>query len=331
MTVSNTLRPAFALALFASACTIQQQPPMRSAAVDDHMSHMSAADKAAPRVVNARESSLGADGLPPSNNTAAARLAASPRHSEWVKIAWEPGSKDSLMAWVVYPSTSSAKTPVVVVVHEIFGLSTWVRGVADQVAADGFIAVAPDLISRVRGGPSTVELTGDSARKLISGVNIAERNKGITAVANYAMSQPSAAPRYAVIGYCWGGSTTWGAAINNGKGFSGGVAFYGAFPYMNGPVPVADSMAKIAAPVMLLSGSKDARIGAAMPAIDSTMKALGKNYFGKNYEGASHGFLREQNDQKTPRDEANEAANVAATVDGWPRTIAFLKKNLGVK
>src|SRR5205823_13585741 len=109
--------------------------------------------------------------LPPSNNNAKARLAATPRHAEWVKLAWEPGSSDSLMAWVVYPSTSNAKTPVVVVIHEIFGLSTWVRGVADQVAADGFIAIAPDLISRVRGGPSTEELSGDSARKLIAGVN----------------------------------------------------------------------------------------------------------------------------------------------------------------
>ena len=72
------------------------------------------------------------------------------------------------MAWIVYPK-SGAKAPVVVVVHEIFGLSTWVRGVADQVAADGFIAIAPDFLSRVRGGPSTVELSGDSARKLIGG------------------------------------------------------------------------------------------------------------------------------------------------------------------
>src|SRR5207237_8619274 len=105
------------------------------------------------------------------------------------------------MAFIVYPKTSNAKTPVVVVVHEIFGLSTWVRGVADQVAADGFIAIAPDLISRVRGGPSTTELSGDSARKLISGVDAAERNRGIIAAARYAMSQPSAAPRYAVLGY----------------------------------------------------------------------------------------------------------------------------------
>ena len=331
MTASTTLRSTLALALFASACTIQQQPPMRSAASDDHMSHMSAADMAAPRTATVQRADQGADGLPASNNAAAARLAASPRHAEWVKIAWEPGSSDSLMAWIVYPSTSNAKTPVVVVVHEIFGLSTWVRGVADQVAADGFIAIAPDLLSRVRGGPTSVELTGDAARALIAGVGMAERMRGITAVANYAMSQPSAAPKYAVIGYCWGGSTTFGAAINNGKGFSGGVAFYGSFPYMNGAVPVTDSMAKIAAPVMLLSGSKDARIGAAMPALDSSMKALGKNYVGKNYEGAVHGFLRAQNDPKPVRDEAEEAANLAATVDGWPRTIAFLKKNLGVK
>jgi carboxymethylenebutenolidase len=239
------------------------------------------------------------------------------------------------MAWIVYPSTSNPRTPVVVVVHEIFGLSTWVRGVADQVAAEGFIAIAPDLESRVRGGPSTVEMTGDSARKLIGGVNAAERNRGITAVANYAMSQPSAAQRYAVIGYCWGGQTVFMHAVNGGqKGLAGGVAFYG-LPYMmpntNPAVPNGDSLAKIKVPVMLLSGSKDARIGAAMPAVDSAMKALGKNYSGTNYDGAVHGFLRAQDDPTTPSDPATEMANLAATKDGWPKTVAFLKRNLGMK
>ena len=159
----------------------QAAPP-----ADDHMAHMSAADLNAPRVSSSE--SQGTAGIPASANNAQARIAASPRHGEWVKIAWEPGSSDSLMAWIVYPSTSRAKTPVVVVVHEIFGLQTWVRGVADQVAADGFIAIAPDLNSRVRGGPSTQELSGDSARKLIQGVTPAERNKGIAAVARYAMA-----------------------------------------------------------------------------------------------------------------------------------------------
>src|SRR5205085_4530497 len=184
-----------AAAGFLTAC--HRQP------VDEHMSHMSARDMAAPAASNG--AGQGSTALPASNNHAAARIAASPRHAEWVKVAWEPGSKDSLMAWIVYPSTSNAKAPVVVVVHEIFGLATWVRSVADQVAAEGFIAIAPDLESRVRGGPSTEELSSDSARKLIAGVNAAERNRGIAAVAKYAMSQASAAPRYAVIGYCWGG------------------------------------------------------------------------------------------------------------------------------
>jgi len=278
--------------------------------------------------------------LPASNLAAPARLAASPRHGEWVTIALEPGSADSVMAWVVYPSTRQ-KAPVVVVVHEIFGLSTWVRGVADQVAADGFIAIAPDFLSRVRGGPTTVQLAADSARGLIRGVNSTERNRVIVAAANWAMTQPAATPKYAVIGYCWGGQTTFMHAIHGGvTGFSGGVAFYG-LPYTTGgsqatatqpAVPatlVADSLAKIRMPVMLLNGSKDARIAAAMPALDSMMKALGKTYTAMNYEGAIHGFLRAQDDPKTTRDEAEEQANLAAAKDAWPRTIAFLKQRLG--
>jgi carboxymethylenebutenolidase len=81
---------------------------------------------------------------------------------------------------------------------------------------------------------------------------------------------------------------------------------------------------------MLLSGSKDARIGAGMPALDSAMKALHKDYFGKNYEGAVHGFARAQDDPKENRDVAEEQANMAAVKDAWPRTIAFLKKQLGI-
>ncbi|HEX5438937.1 MAG TPA: dienelactone hydrolase family protein [Gemmatimonadaceae bacterium] len=325
-----SLASVAALTLSAPACTIQHRAQMASSSgMDDHMMGMTAAEMAAPYIQPSTDPQ-GTEGLPPSANTAAARIANSPRHAEWVKIAWEPGSSDSLMAWIVYPVTSRPHTPVVVVVHEIFGLSTWVRGVADQVAADGFIAIAPDLLSRVRGGPSTTELTADSARKIIRGVSTAERAQGITAAARYAMSQPSAAQRYAVIGFCWGGTTTWDYVINQGmNGFAGGVAYYG-LPYMQGSVPIADSLAKIRVPVMLLSGAKDARIGAAMPAVDSAMHAMDKNYFGKNYPGAIHGFLRAQDNPGRRADPATQAANLSATKDAWPRTVAFLKKQLGL-
>ena len=275
--------------LFGTACTMQRRAPQSARlAMDDHMAGMTAADMAAPHIVR-RTDAQGAPGLPPSASTAKARIAASPRHGEWVKIAWEPGSKDSLMAWIVYPETSRLHTPVVVVVHEIFGLSTWIRGVAP-----------------------------------------AERNMGITAAATYAMSQPSAEHTYAVIGFCWGGYTTWGYATNEGtSGFSGGVAFYG-LPYMQDSVPNADSLKKVRVPMMLLNGSKDARIGAAMPAVDSAMHALHKEYVGKNYEGAIHGFARAQDDPKAQRDTVEEQANLSAIKDAWPRTVAFLKKHLGV-
>jgi carboxymethylenebutenolidase len=339
-------------AIFLSACTLQRWQPQKAASLDDHMMHMSAAEMRAPSVslLTASGNPQGIAGLPASNNAAAARLAASPRHAEWVKIPGGAGATDSIMAWIVYPKTSG-KAPVVVVVHEIFGLSTWVRGVADQVAADGFIAIAPDFLSRVRGGPTSEELRGDSATKLIRGVTTADQAAVIDAAANYAMTRPAAQPRYAVIGYCWGGSATWSHAINGGvMGFSGGVAFYGTPPTSRGTPAtagglIADSMAKITKPVMLLSGSKDARITALMPAIDSAMKAMHKPYDYTNYNNAIHGFLRAQDDPKPPSadpdpakkaaaDAANreeEAANLAGVKDGWPKTVAFLKKNLGVK
>lgn len=330
---------AFA-ALTLTACTIQRWQAAPVVVVDDHSAHMMTSDlRMSPSTPRGGAQAQGVVGLPASSTTVAARLAASPRHGEWVKIAWEPGSKDSLMAWIVYP-VSRTKAPVVVVVHEIFGLATWVRGVADQLAADGFIAIAPDLLSRVRGGPSSIELSSDTARRMIAGVDVADRNRGIVAAANFAMMQPSADQHYGVIGYCWGGSTVWGHAVHGGvKGFSGGVAFYGA-PYTMPGTPASatspavpgglamDSLAKIKVPVMLLNGSRDARIGALMPTIDSSMKALKKDYAGTNYEGAIHGFLRAQDDPATGPNADAGTANLAAAKDAWPKTIAFLKQRL---
>jgi carboxymethylenebutenolidase len=337
-------RSALIVSALAAACAVQRvdvsTPPE---AADEHADHMGSAPVHGPMVSEA-SAQQGTPGLPPSNNTAAARLAASPRHGEWVKVAWESGSADSLMAWIVYPA-ARAKAPVVVVVHENIGLTTWVRSVADQLAADGFIAIAPDLLSRVRGGPSSTELSRDSVQRIIGGVMLPERSRGIAAVASFAMMQPSAEQRYGVIGFCWGGQTTFAhSASGNVKGFSGGVAFYGPFPFTSGgqratgatpAVPatiIADSIAKINAPVMLLNGANDARIGAMMPALDSAMKANKKDYVGVNYEGAIHGFMRAQDDAAaTGAPSPAGAANLAAAKDAWPRTIAFLKKNLGVR
>ena len=315
------------MCLAAGALAACRQKP----ATDDHTAHMSAGDLSSAPVVSS--TSQGDLSLPPSAMHTAARLAASPRHGEWVALPYPDGKGDSLMAWIVYPSTTNAKSPVVVVVHEIFGLSSWVRGVADQLASQGFVAIAPDLNSRIRGAATADSIAADSAVKLSRLVSPADRNAAIDAAARYAMAQPSAAPRYAVIGFCYGGGTVWMHATNGGiPGFSGAVAFYG-LPYMarqgQTSLPIRDSLVKISKPVMLLSGAKDTRIGSAMPAVDSMMKALGKSYYGHNYAGAIHCFARAQDDPKAQRDEAEEQANLAAIKDAWPRTIEFLRKNLG--
>ena len=311
-----------ALAVLVAACS-------RQAAMDEHAGHDMSAMGGSSAMMTA--------GLPPSASQTAARLASSPRKSEWVKIAAALGSPDTVGAFVVYPAKASAKTPVVVVVHENTCLINWNRGVADQVAAEGFIAIAPDLCSKVRGGAINAEVPPAERQATISQVTPAMRNTQIAAVAKWAMSLPGAAKRYAVIGYCWGGGTVWIHAINGGiAGYSGGVAFYGT-AYNNSP----DSLAKITKPVLMLNGAADARIGAQLPTIDSLMKAKQKDYAFMNYQDAIHGFLRAQGDSAFVRDSTAPdgrrlntvamQANSEATRDAWPRTVAFLKKNLGVK
>ena len=299
------------LAALVAACSREpaQQPAVAAAMADPHTGHaMTEISGAA--VADPMSTVQGTAGIPAGAADAAARLGASTRHGEGVKIAWEAGAADSLMAWVVFPETKK-KAPVVVVIHEIFGLSTWVRGVADQLAADGFIAVAPDLLSRVRGGPSADELRSDSANKLIRAVNVAEMNKGVFAAAQYGLSLPAAKKKYGVVGYCWGGSATFNHAVFNGKHFGGGVVYYGTSA-------AKDSMPRIKAPVLGLYGGNDARVNATIGWADTTMKALKKKYDFKIFDGAGHGFLRAQ----------DQPANLEAAKQAWPMTIAFFKKNL---
>ena len=169
--------------LFAGFCAalVATTACHRQTSLDDHSSHIAVSPAGA-------ASGSRSSALPASNVAAAARIAASPRRGEWVKIPFEPGSKDTVMAWIVYPATARAKAPVVVIVHDIGGLSTWARGVADQAAAEGFIGVSPDFTSRLRGTPSSAELPRDSAGKLMASVNSTERNRIISATAKYAMS-----------------------------------------------------------------------------------------------------------------------------------------------
>jgi len=294
-------------AILTSACA------RRAAGRGDH--DHSGEDTAASRPATAAASgSAGTDTtLPPSAATTAARLASSPRHGEYVMVATTPGSADSVRLWVVYPERST-KAPVVVVIHEIFGLSGWVRSVADQLAAAGYIAVAPDLLTgkTLPGAPDSVPL--DAARAAIQTLDAATVLRQIRAAATYGTSLPAALPKYGVIGFCWGGSMVFAEAATDPE-LDAAVAFYGA-----APAPQVQ-MKNTKAPVLALYGENDARVNATIPVADSALRVAGVPFEKEVYPGAGHGFLRQQDGQN--------GANLAATQAAWPRALAFFRKHLG--
>jgi carboxymethylenebutenolidase len=251
--------------------------------------------------------------LPAGATTVADRLAKSPRHGEYAMI--KTGPSDSVRAWIVYPERST-KAPVVVVVHEIFGLSGWVRGVADQLAADGFIAIAPDLLTgKVPPMPGTDTVAANAATAAIRSLTTADVQRQIAAVAQYGMALPAAEKKYGVVGFCWGGSASFASAVASPPGQGAAVVYYGT-----APTPLS-TLANVKVPVLGLYGGDDARVGATVPPTDSAMKALGKSYEHHTFPGAGHGFLRQQDGQA--------GANLAASRQAWPMTIAFFRTNLG--
>ncbi len=290
------------------ASCVKQPPP------DDHADHVTAVlVPAAPAAQAATPVAPAAPtddpSIPAGAETVAARLAASPRHAEWAMVPVQGG--DSVRVWVVYPERST-NAPVIVVVHEIFGLSTWVRGVADQLAADGFIAVAPDYLT----GKTTVppdSLTMDAGRALIRTLDPLEVVRRTAAAAEYGMSRPAAVRRYGVVGFCWGGGVVFEHAART-PNLGAGVAYYGA---PGQTTPVADTKA----PLLGLYGENDARVNASIARVDSTLRAAGSSFDHQIFPGAGHGFLRQQN--------GAAGANLAASRAAWPRTISFFRTQLG--
>lgn len=299
MNTHTWVRAAGLAVITATACTTNHAVP--AADVHDHPMPASAAP------VGSTPDNLQ---LPPDAAGAPARLSASPRHGEWAMI--RSGGGDSVKAWVVYPERST-KAPVVIVVHEIFGLSSWVKSVADQLAADGFIAIAPDLLTmkNLPDGPDSVlaPLATAASRTL----DAAWVQKQLDAVAEFGMSLPAAERKYGIVGFCWGGGVSFAHAVHSPT-LGASVVYYGVSP------KTAD-LASVRAPVLGLYGGNDARVDATIPPADSALKALGRTYAFSIYPGAGHGFLRQQTGM--------DGANMAAARAAWPATIAWFRKYLG--
>ena len=253
-------------------------------------------------------SALAGAQLPPGEEDARERLNRSPRHGELatVDVAGVP-----VRVWVVHPERKDA-APVVIVIHEIFGLTDWIRAVADQLAADGFVAVAPDLLSGKgpNGGGTDAFADRDAVTRAVSGLPRDEVIARLDAVRSWALALPGAGKTSATVGFCWGGATSFAYAAAQ-PALNAAVVYYGT--------PPAD-VAPVKAPVLGLYGGDDARVTTTVEPTRARMKELGKTYEAHVFDGAGHGFLRAQGGQ--------DGANRKAAEQAWPMTIAFLRRRL---
>jgi carboxymethylenebutenolidase len=233
-------------------------------------------------------------------------LAKSPRHGEWVTV--KHGDR-SVQAFVVYPEAKT-KAPAIVVIHEIFGMTDWVQSLTDQLAAAGYIAIAPDLLSGMApNGGRTKDFPEAAVSEAISKLPPDQITADLNAVADYVKKLPAASGKLAVTGFCWGGGQSFRFATNR-PDLAAAFVFYG---------PPPDDVTNIKAPVYGFYAGNDARINATIPKTEEMMKQAGKKYEPVTYEGAGHGFMR------AGEDPAGNEANKKARQDAWKRWTALLK------
>ncbi len=277
-------------------------------AAAQHEAHGQQQAPAAPQAVTLPEKMD--DAIPPAAEFVAAALEKSPRHAEWADIRM--GNGVPIRSWIVFPE-SKARAGVVIVVHENRGLNDWARAVADQLAEDGFIAIAVDLLSgKGPNGGHTESISPDQVGKIFASLDRAEINARLDAVREYAIQMPAANGRVGMVGFCWGGGTVFQYVVHQ-PALNAGVVYYG-------PAPQDPALLeRIATPLLGLFGEDDARVNTSVTAALPVLNKDRTRLVAHMYPGAGHGFLRQQ---------FGRAANLRAAERAWPVTLEFLRKHL---
>jgi carboxymethylenebutenolidase len=256
------------------------------------------------------------DAIPAGTAEHAARaVKESPRHGEWADIKMADGT--ILKSWVVYPERPT-KTGVVLVIHDIRGLSDITRAVGDQLAQDGFIAIVPDFLSgKGPDGGGSASL-GTGVGQAIQALTPADVKARLDAAMEYGKKLPASNGKTGVVGFCWGGARSFGYAAAQ-PGLNAAVVYYGDAPGA-GDGTLETQLANVKAPVLGLYGGNDARIGATVPPTEAAMKKMGKSYEVHTYEGSGHGFMGNQ--------AGAGGANLKAAQESWPVAVQFFTKHL---
>ncbi len=246
---------------------------------------------------------------------AKAKVEKSPRHREWVTVKHDGRSVE---AYVAYPEVKE-KTPVILVIHEIFGHSDWVQDMTDELAGAGYIAISPDLLSGAGpNGGGTSSLPSNQVGQAINRLPPDQITADLNAAADYALKLPASNGELFVAGFCYGGSQTFRFATNR-PDLKAAFVFYGSAPWIQGTGPDKAALERIKAPVYGFYAGNDARIGATVPDTVTAMKELGKKYEPVTYDGAGHGFMR------GGEDPAGREGDKKAREEAWTRWMSLLK------
>lgn len=223
------------------------------------------------------------------------------------------GKAGSIWAYLARP-VKAGKYPAVIVIHENQGLNDYIRDVARRLAKEGFVALAPDFLSRLGGTPLANPKGGGlpNIRELAPWENVTEDVE--SGFAYLSVLPDVRADKRALIGFCWGGEMTFAAATKI-KTLDAAVVFYG-----RSPNPI-DLVKDIRAPVMAHYGEKDEGVNKGINETVAAMKKYNKVYDYRIYPGAQHAFHNDTNPARYDAKAAQEA---------WERTLSFLRKNLHV-
>ena len=239
------------------------------------------------------------------------QLENSPRHGEWVKITTE--SRREVNAFIVFPEIKENATSVIVI-HEIFGLTDWIRQVGDELAKAGFVAICPDFLSGMGpNGGGTDSFGGDNVRRAIRDLAPDQITADLKAVAKYVRDLPATTDTVAVSGFCWGGAQSFRFATNDDS-LKAAFVFYGS-------PPDTPALGKITCPVYGFYGENDNRINSTIESTKEAAKSADVTYEPVIYSGVGHGFLR--------RGMAADASEVQKTVtsEAWERWVNLLNKH----
>lgn len=239
------------------------------------------------------------------------KLEVSPRHQEWVEL--KNGAR-TVKAFVVYPEIKT-KATVVILIHEIMGMTDWVQSVADQLAEKGYIAIAPDFLSGMGPGGGRTDSFPDQGkvREAISGLSASQVMGDLDAALDYGKSLPSANGKVVVTGFCWGGAQAFAFATHN-------PALKAAFVFYGTPPKSDDDLKNIKAGVYGFYGEDDNRVTSTVPETYERMKKTTSTYEAVIYEGAGHGFMR-TGEQPDP-----VADNKKARDEAWKRMLSILAR-----